>query len=165
MPALNPGKSRRKPASAEQQFYRKHSPRIGELAVLFRAAKPFPHVVLDDFLPSDLCSRTLEEFPQFNSARAVNEFGKVGGKSVESEIWKIGPAFREIDACFQSRLFLEFVEQITGIPGLLFDPFYYGGGTHLNLNGQDLAPHTDFSHHPATRWHRRLNILLFLNPE
>lgn len=59
--------------------------------------------------------------------------------------------------------FIAFLERLTGIAGLRFDPDYYGGGTHESLHGEGLLPHIDFNYFPGSSWYRRLNLLLYLN--
>lgn len=131
----------------------------------FDAARPFRHVVFEDFLEPELCRALIEEFPAFRAERALNEYGELGGKAVETELPKLGEAYARLDRLIRSPEFLTWLSQATGIPGLLYDPDYVGGGTHENRDGQELDPHVDFNYHPRTAWHRRLNLILFLNPE
>jgi hypothetical protein len=135
------------------------------LAGRFAAAEPFRHVVIDDFFAAEQAERLLAEFPPFESGNARNEAGELGNKSVVEKIRGVGPAYAALDDAIQSRAFLDLVGCITGIAELLYDPYYFGGGTHENRAGQDLDPHVDFNRHPVERWHRRLNLIVYLNRE
>ena len=129
----------------------------------FRTAKPFRHVVIDDFLARPLAEALLQQFPAFEAGQTRNESGAVGNKSTVDKIRSLGPAYAELDNAIRSRDFLHTIERITGIESLLYDPWYFGGGTHCNRAGQDLDPHVDFNRHPVRRWHRRLNLIVYLN--
>ena len=131
----------------------------------FTTAPPFPHIVLDDFLTDDLYQRLSDEFPAAREDAAAGDYGTTGRKFTRPDITSIGSAYREFDALIRSAEFLAWLGHITGVPGLLYDPEYVGGGTHENLSGQDLDPHIDFNYHPHTLWHRRLNLIYFLNDE
>ena len=50
----------------------------GELATRFRAAEPFPHVVIDGFLDAALCRRLVETFPAYDDVRFRNDWGELG---------------------------------------------------------------------------------------
>ncbi|MFN9791988.1 MAG: 2OG-Fe(II) oxygenase [Pseudomonadota bacterium] len=138
---------------------------VDRLAREFAAATPFRHVVVDGFLDEALCRRLLAEFPGFEARHAINELGQVGGKAVRPDVRDISATYRALDDHIRSPDFLDLVGRITGIPGLLYDPDYVGGGTHENVHGQGLDAHVDFNYHPGTRWHRRLNLIVYLNPE
>lgn len=131
----------------------------------YAQAQPFPHFVVDDFLDESFSRKLLAEFPPFERERATNEHGITGGKSVREDLGNIGPSFSELHQLFSSQKFLDWMSYVTEIPDLIFDPSYMGGGTHENLPGQDMSVHIDFNYHPVQGWHRRVNALLYLNPE
>jgi hypothetical protein len=129
----------------------------------FMTGEPFHHVVIDDFLEPGLCAQLIAEFPPFENKHAINERGEPGRKSAISAIARISPGYARFDALMKDPEFLLLIERITGITGLLYDPEYVGGGTHENLDGQDLDIHVDFNYHPSTHSYRRLNLIVFLN--
>ena len=134
-----------------------------ELARSFSEGKPFRHVVVDDFLNGEFCAAVCAQFPDFRADHAVNENEKLGGKAVREKVRTLGSAFRDLDDLVRAPEFLALVGSITGIDDLQYDPFYFGGGTHENRDGQDLDPHIDFNYHPITGQHRRLNLIVYLN--
>ena len=134
-------------------------------AAAFARRDPFRHVVIDDFLDADYAAALLARFPPFERGNARNEAGDLGGKSTIERIRGLGAPYAALDDLVQSAEFLDLVGRITGIPDLLYDPDYFGGGTHENREGQDLDPHVDFNRHPREPWHRRLNLIVYLNRE
>jgi Rps23 Pro-64 3,4-dihydroxylase Tpa1-like proline 4-hydroxylase len=137
---------------------------VADLASQFSAAQPFRHVVIDGFLDPQLCAELIAQFPPFEAGDARNERGEAAGKAVIAEIARLGPAFDRFDRLMRDREFLSLMGRITNIPGLLYDEDYIGGGTHENRDGQELDSHVDFNFHPRLGWHRRLNLIVFLNP-
>jgi len=139
--------------------------RTTEFATKFQERQPFRHLVIDDFFDSSFCTELLKQFPAFERGNARNEAGELGQKSTVERIHELGAAYKALDKAIQSSEFLNFVSHLTGIPHLLYDPYYFGGGTHENREGQDLDAHVDFNRHPVERWHRRLNLIIYLNSE
>lgn len=139
--------------------------RQDDLAARFRPRDPFRHIVIDDFFAPDYAAQILDQFPPFERGNARNEAGEIGNKSTVERIRGLGSAYAALDDLVQSREFLDLVGRITGIDDLLYDPWYFGGGTHENRQGQDLDAHVDFNRHPVQRWHRRLNLIVYLNHE
>ena len=120
---------------------------------------------MDRFFADDFAGRLIRDFPPFEQGCAVNESGELGRKATFENVRELGDTYQEADGLVRSPEFLALMSEISGIPDLLYDPAYIGGGTHKNRVGQDLDAHVDFNFHPTRGWHRRLNLIVYLNPE
>jgi hypothetical protein len=134
------------------------------LSRAFAAASPFRHVVIDDFLEPAFAQRLLEQFPGFEQGNFLSEDGRPGSKSTFERVRALGDGYAALDDLIRSQDFLQLLGTLTDIDQLLYDPWYLGGGTHENRHEGGLEAHIDFNFHPLERWHRRLNLIVYLNP-
>jgi hypothetical protein len=131
----------------------------------FTEAKPFRHIAIDNFFTPETLAGLVESFPAFDEKLAINENGEVGAKAVHEKITSLGSSWRQLDKLVKGEEFRQLISSITGIPDLQYDPYYFGGGTHENRQGQGLDAHVDFNIHPVTRQHRRMNLIVYLTEE
>jgi Rps23 Pro-64 3,4-dihydroxylase Tpa1-like proline 4-hydroxylase len=125
---------------------------------------PFPHIVIDNFLDPDLL-RTIEaHYPPregkdyFDRAQERLKYQFHAGETTHG-------ATRNLLAELNSRAFLKFLRNLTGIRGLIADPYFEGGGLHETRTGGHLSVHADFNIHGKMKVERRLNLLIYLNDD
>lgn len=133
-----------------------------DLASTYQMNSPYPHVVLDDFLDADVLQRVIEQFPDSTGHPCFDrnqERLKFQFRPDQCE----GAAVRMLFAELNSRAFLCFLSEMTGISGLIADPYFAGAGLHETKRGGHLGIHADFPNHAELNLERRLNLLIYLN--
>lgn len=131
----------------------------------YATARPYPHIVIDNFFDPALLDCVLEEFPkphQIAWQRFDNENEIKLASATETSF---GAVTRLLLYHLNSITFLSFLSEVTGIPNLLPDPCFDGGGLHQIVPGGKLAIHADFNKHRRYGLDRRLNLLLYLNKD
>lgn len=134
----------------------------------FQTGEPFPYVVIDDFLPPHVLDQVIAELPavprgddnETSKTRAAERY-----KTANSEPDFFGPTTTHLLYQLNAAPFLDFLEDLTGLKGLVSDLRLDGGGYHLTRRGGRLAVHTDFSHHRRSKMRRKLNLILYLNKD
>jgi Rps23 Pro-64 3,4-dihydroxylase Tpa1-like proline 4-hydroxylase len=137
----------------------------GRLRDEFVQNAPFPHVVIEGLFSPELLQLTLDEFgsvsgidwDRYDSADEV--------KRGSSQRAQLGPATQLYFSAIHSRAFVQFVERVSGIDGLLPDPKLFAGGMHEIPDGGHFAIHLDFNRHPVTGLRNRLVLITYLNKE
>jgi Rps23 Pro-64 3,4-dihydroxylase Tpa1-like proline 4-hydroxylase len=131
----------------------------------YAKAKPFPHFVIDNFLPESLLDDVLTEFPNPKQIDWQTFKTPAERKLASNHEQQMGDATRLLLYSLNSSTFITFLESLTGIDGLLPDPHFEGGGLHQIEKGGFLKMHVDFNQHKKLRLDRRLNFLLYLNKD
>lgn len=144
---------------------------IAGMAERYSRGHPFPHIVIDDFLPETHARFLADKFPGPESQvwldfrkRPLHQYGKLGPGG-SSRFDYLDPEFRMALAEFNNSNFLAFLEALTGIPKLIPDPYFKGGGIHQIVSGGILDVHTDFNHYEQLDLYRRLNVLIYLTED
>src|SRR5262249_1317051 len=153
------------PEAARPILHRAVTSNIADLKHRFSEAKPFRHVLIENFFADDVLTDLIRQFPTADPSKMVNEFGRGSKKFARHDVRNIGSVYAELDDCIRSPQFAAVMSQLTGVPDLLYDPEYHGAGTHDNHDGQGMDPHVDFNLHRTTGYHRRINAIIYLNEE
>ena len=141
------------------------SKRITALHEAFVNAKPFPHLAIDGLFSPKLLELMLADFDRLNWSdwrRYDSQYEVKRGSS-----WKIwlGHASQLYFNTIYSGRFVDFLERVTGVAGLVTDPELFGGGLHDIPTGGKFAMHIDFNQHAVTRLDNRLVFITYLNKD
>lgn len=134
------------------------------VAADYQSTTPYHYTCIDDFLPLEILERVREEALQMGDVPAQN--------ASDNEKLKTSfnpdrmPAYsKAVFHALSSRPFIQFLENMSGIKGLIPDPYYLGGGIHRTNTTGYLDIHADFNHHSIMNLERRMNVLIYLNPD
>ena len=140
-------------------------------------SKPFPHIVLDNFINSAAAMQCFKELKStdywqtedsnnaYMAPHQVSKWFTPWDSDSTKQLQYVTPTVHNTFQYFNSKLFLSYLEDLTGIQGLMGDPGFSGGGAHKIRNGGKLSLHVDFNIHSETKYFRVLNLLLYLNPQ
>ena len=136
----------------------------------YNQAQPFPHIVIDNFLPPSILNGVIDDF------RNHNDWGWDNSQySQQHQVKKYFSPWNENGSNtlpINTKLILNYLnspetismlEKLTGINGLIADPTLLGGGMHKIDSGGKLSIHADSRKHAVTGNYRRINLLVYLN--
>lgn len=132
----------------------------------FQSKKPFRYVMFENFFLPDKAELIYENYPSIQDGKwdgttyldQKNKFQK--SRFENNSI--LDRLFKELN----SPEFLDWLEKVTEIEDTLIgDDELFGGGLHQSIHGAFLNVHVDYNFHPKTKYHRRLNVLIYMNKD
>lgn len=135
---------------------------------------PFPHCVIDNFFNTDIANKLYENInslkledanSKFTNKKSLYEYNKFAFSNIE----KLPLSLKDVFVHLNSKEFIEKLEKITGISGLIYgDLKLRGAGVHIIKNEGFLGMYTDFNtynHSIHGKLDRRINLLIYMNKD
>lgn len=129
----------------------------------YLTAKPFPHLVIDNFFPDCVLDEALRDFPspgdctwrEFKDSRHV--------KFLSQGDARLAPSIRHVLSQLRTSEFLAFLEILCGMEGLVADP--HSGGCHETPPRGFLEVHVDASWNERLALYTGINLFVYLNKD
>ncbi|MAH99369.1 MAG: proline hydroxylase [Euryarchaeota archaeon] len=132
---------------------------------VFLNNKPYPHIIIDNFLNEDIANNVLMSFElndNWTNCSLINNYKKYQLTNRNYMNESCNKIFDELG----SSEFVKKVSELTGLRNIFLDTTLDGGGLHQIFNNGSLNVHTDFNSHTKNKtWRRVLNILIYLNKD
>lgn len=118
--------------------------------------------MLSGVVPPDLVTEAVRELKAFG--KFVVYANEVERKKTTRDYHEWAESMRCLYDAMTCRSFIEQIEEVTGMSGLVCDPTIHGGGYHVTEIGGYLGPHIDYALHPVMPiLQRKVNLILYLN--
>ena len=130
--------------------------------------QPYRHLIIDDFFDKRLAELCLAKFPLLDDGsweHANDADIEVKYRTKWMSEFDIPDGLVDAIRIMNSSIFLNAMAQRIGIHKVVPDPYFSGGGLNITTRGGLLDVHVDGNYHDATGLNRRLNAILYLNPD
>ena len=137
---------------------------VSALNTLFLNAKPFEHVVIDNFLETSYAEKISEIFPVVNSD--WHEYkNPIEVKYTYDNVNELDKDTKDFFYYLSTPELTNIMRDITSIRNLEYDEYLHGAGLHKHPRYGRLNIHLDYEKHPISGKERRLNVILFMSKD
>lgn len=128
---------------------------------------PYKHLVIDNFFSDALAQACLKNFPDIEDSsweHANDADIEIKYRTTWRSEFDIPEGIVDAVRILNCSYFLSAMGQRFEIPKVIPDAYFTGGGLNITRTGGLLDVHVDGNYHDATGLNRRLNALVYLNP-
>lgn len=136
----------------------------GELHDEYISETPVPHIYIKDFLPDALAKAMYAE-AQSAPDDYWTTFTRKGSHMKECIRLEKMPIASQFVNEMHSSLGVDWISKLTGIDGVMGDPYIVGGGYSKSWAGDSLQVHSDFNWNDKLRLHRAASLIVYLTPD
>lgn len=132
----------------------------------YQSKLPFKYVMFENFFLPDKAEEIYLKYPiiedgKWDGTTYLDQKNKFQKTEFEANS-TMDKVFKELN----STEFLTWLQKLTDFNEKLEgDNELFGGGLHQSVNGAFLNVHVDYNIHPKTKYHRRLNVLVYMNKD
>jgi len=148
----------------DEKYFGDWTKKLDKITETFKNAKPYSHVVIDNFLNEEIANKLSETFPRPNKDW-WHFHNPIEEKFIYDKLNLMDRDMRKYFLMVSKPEFVEIMQKLSGIDNLEIDPYFHGGGIHCHPPGGKLNMHLDYSINPKSGKERRINIIYFLNKE
>ena len=128
----------------------------------FLKAKPFPYIIIDNFLNDNYVELISKNYPvDFENWHKY--YNPLEVKYAKDNINDMAKPIKNLFYILSTNNIINKFSKISNITNLEYDPYLHGAGLHAQPRYGRLNMHLDYEKHPKLNKERRLNIILFLN--
>jgi hypothetical protein len=147
--------------------YSKFNTQVESIKNSYLKRKPYPFAYFDGLFNNQILNEINQEIDLSDfkkDTRSIND-EEIKTRSDFKDNESLPPTIRKVFEIFNGGCFLSIVSNLTGINGLISDPYYDGGGVNIIKNQGTLAVHVDGTTQHRMQVCRRINVILFLNED
>jgi Rps23 Pro-64 3,4-dihydroxylase Tpa1-like proline 4-hydroxylase len=140
--------------------------RLDSIKLAYQSKKPFRYVLFNNFFLSEQAENIFQHYPSvhddvWNNITYIDQKNKFWKNKFEENT-----LFDRVMKELNGPVFLEWLQKVTQVEDTIIgDAELFGGGLHQSINGAFLNVHVDYNFHPITKFHRRLNVLVYMNKD
>jgi Rps23 Pro-64 3,4-dihydroxylase Tpa1-like proline 4-hydroxylase len=126
--------------------------------------EPYGHAEIDGFLP-EMVAETVRNDCKQKSLQGYVYDSAIERKEASNQWNDFTSDTYAVFAAMNHPYINAAIQHLTGLDGLFLDAGLHGGGIHRTKAGGHLNLHIDYAIHPKLFAERRLNLIIYLNPE
>jgi Rps23 Pro-64 3,4-dihydroxylase Tpa1-like proline 4-hydroxylase len=146
--------------------FKRLSEKKNDIKADYQSKKPFRYVMFENFFLPEQAEIIHRAYPTIQDGKWDGTTYLDQKNKFQKTSFEPGSVMDKVFHEMNSEEFLNWLQDVTEIEDkLLGDNDLFGGGLHQSTNGAYLNVHVDYNIHPKTKFHRRLNVLVYMNKD